>query len=398
MKVRSAVVLGLGLAVAAIPARADEETERALAAIKSVTREGRGNESAGPAWKTLVSKGSAALLPTLAAMTDDDPTVANWLRTAVQSIAAAEKDAGRKLPAGELEAFAKDTKFAGVARRLAYELLVSQDPGAAARLLPGFLNDKNPDLRRDAIAHELEVLEKSARPSLKADLERLFAASRDKDQVELLARKLTENGGTANVTEHFGFVTFVSLVGPFDGRDRSRFETRYPPETALDTSGTFAGKDGARLRWQAVSTTDRMGTFDLNKLLGPYKDAVAYALSVIVADDEMPCEIRVSSATSVKIFLNQKELFGRDEYHHGVTFDGNVGRGTLKKGENVVVLKVCQNNQREEWAQRWQFQMRLCDATGAALPVRQKVQLAGRPQLVRLGFIPESAPNPQEKK
>jgi len=398
MRVRSAVVLGLGLAVAAIPARADEEIERALAAIRSVTREGQGNESAGPAWKTLVSKGSAALLPTLAAMSDDNPTVANWLRTAVQSIAAAERDAGRKLPAGELEAFAKDTKFAGVARRLAYELLVSQDPGAAARLLPGFLNDKNPDLRRDAIAYELDVLEKAARPSLKADLERLFAASRDRDQVELLARKLTENGGTANVSEHFGFVTFVSLVGPFDGPDRSRFETRYPPETALDTSGTFVGKDGARLRWRAVSTTDRMGNFDLNKLLGPYKDAVAYALSVIVADEETPCEVRVSSATSVKIFLNQKELFGRDEYHHGVTFDGNVGRGTLKKGENVVVLKVCQNNQREEWAQRWQFQMRLCDATGAALPVRQKVLLAGRPQLVKLGYIPEPAPNPQEKK
>ena len=75
-------------------------------------------------------------------------------------------------------------------------------------------------------------------------------------------------------------------------------------------------------------------------LVGKHKDAVAYALAVIVADKETPCSIRVTSITSVKIFLNQKELFGRDEYHHGAPFDANVTRGTLKAGENVIVLKV----------------------------------------------------------
>ena len=47
-----------------------------------------------------------------------------------------------------------------------------------------------------------------------------------------------------------------------------------------------------------------------------------------------------------KIFLNGKELFGRDEYHHGAPFDAHIGKGTLKKGENVIVLKVCQTTRR----------------------------------------------------
>ena len=38
---------------------------------------------------------------------------------------------------------------------------------------------------------------------------------------------------------------------------------------------------------------------------------------MIVAEKDTPCDIRVTSITSVKIFLNGKELFGRDEYHHG---------------------------------------------------------------------------------
>src|SRR4051812_20869547 len=139
----------LGAACALVPARADDETTRALAALKAVSKEGRGNEDAGPAWKTLVSKGMPALIPTLEAFDEGNPTAANWLRAAVAAIAEKETDAKRPLPADKLEAFAKDPKYAPSARRVAYELLLAQDATAKDRLLPGFLNDKSPDLRRD---------------------------------------------------------------------------------------------------------------------------------------------------------------------------------------------------------------------------------------------------------
>src|SRR6478609_1779986 len=139
--------------LALVPARAaDDEMTRALAALKAVTKEGKGNEDAGPAWKTLVSKGGAALLPTLEAFDDTNLTATNWLRAAVDAIAEKEKATGKELPLKELEAFTKNTKFAPSARRVAYELIVANDATAKDRLLPGFLNDKSPDLRRDAIA------------------------------------------------------------------------------------------------------------------------------------------------------------------------------------------------------------------------------------------------------
>jgi hypothetical protein len=385
------------VALAATPAPADEATTQAIQTLKKVAREGKGNEDAGTAWKTLVSKGGAALMPTLEAFDDSNPTVANWLRTAVNAIAENEQAAGRKLPLAQLEGFAANTKFAASTRRLAYELLVANDPAAKARLLPGFLNDKSGELRRDAVAYQLELLEKAAPPSLKADLEKLFSVARDKDQVDLLAKKVNDLGGKVSVSEHFGFVTFASLIGSFDGPESKGFEIAYPPETAKDTSGKFKGKDAADVTWKPASTNDKYGKFNLNVLVGKHKNAVAYALAVIVAENETPCEIRVTSPTSVKIFLNQKEVFGRDEYHHGDPFDGHVGRGMLRKGENVLVLKVCQNNQTEMWAQRWQFQMRLCDETGGQLHgVTQLPQNGGKP--VPLGFITEMPANKEEKK
>lgn len=167
----AAAVLGLLLAV---PVSADDDTDRAINQLKAVGREGKGNDSASPAWKSLVGQGAPALFPTLTAIDDANPTAANWLRSAAGAIAEAETKAGRKLPADKLEAFTKDTKFAGSARRIAYELLAAQDPTAKDRLLPGFVNDPNGEMRRDAITAELAKSEKLTGDPLKAELRRLF--------------------------------------------------------------------------------------------------------------------------------------------------------------------------------------------------------------------------------
>ena len=39
----------------------------------------------------------------------------------------------------------------------------------------------------------------------------------------------------------------------------------------------------------------------------------------------------------------------------------------MKKGKNVVLVKILQNEQKEEWAQDWDFKLRVCDATGTAV-------------------------------
>jgi hypothetical protein len=398
MSLRALIAAVLGAAVIATPAPADDELDRALAAIKSVRKEGKGNEDAGPAWKTVVGKGEAALLPALEAFDDANRVAANWLRTAVDAIAESETNAGRKLPADKLETFALNSKYAPSARRKAYELLLAQDAGAKARLLPRFLDDKSAELRRDAIAHQLEILEEGGKKPGKADLEKLFALTRDQDQIELLAKKLVAAGGKANVTEHFGFVNHASLIGPFDGPDGKGFETPHPPEKAVEANGTHKGKSGAEVAWKPVATTDKFGSFDLTKLLDKHKDAVAYALAVVVAPKQLPCEIRVTSPNSVKVFLNGVLAHGHDEYHHGAPFDGIVGRGVLKPGENVVVLKVCQNDQKEEWAQAWEFQMRICDETGGPLPLEQKITRDGNIKTIKLGYNPNPTVKKEEKK
>jgi hypothetical protein len=387
------IVAALGVALAA-PA-ADDEVARSLAVLKAVGREGKANDAAGPAWKDLVSQGGSALFPTLAAVDDANPTTANWLRTAAEAIAEAETKAGRPLPADKLEAFAKDTKFAPSARQLAYELLAAQDKTAPGRLLPGFLNDPSPDLRRDAIAAELDKIEKSARPSVRADLEKLFTYTRDRDQVDDIAKRLEKQGAKVSIAEHFAFITHWQLVGPFDSAQGKALTMSHPPETATDTAGKFKGKGGAEVGWKPYTTRDRYAAVDLNAVIGKQHDACAYALGIVFAEKEAPCEVRVASPNAVQIFLNGKKVFEREEYHHGANLDYHTGKGVLKAGENRVLVKVGQNNQTDSWAQAWQFQARVCDATGGPLP--GVTQLAPDGKKVKLGQVPD-APAKEEKK
>lgn len=393
-----AAAAALGVMGSVAPVVADD-IARTLAALKAVDREGKNNDAAGLAWKGLVGRGGAALLPTLEAIDDSNPTAANWLRTAVDAIAEAEAKAGRPLPADKLEAFARETKFAPSARRFAYELVVKQDPAARDRLLPGFLNDPSPELRRDAIAAELDKIEKSARPSVRADLEKVFAFARDKDQVEDIAKKLEKAGAKVSVTEHFAFVTRWHLVGPFESEKGKALTLSYPPETTPDLKATFTGKDGTPLGWKFHATGDKYGTVNLNQVVGKHKNAAVYAMAVIAAEKETPCQVRVASPNAIQIFLNGKKVFEREEYHHGSALDHHIGRVALKAGENTLVVKVCQNNQTDSWAQAWQFQARVCDSTGGPVPgVAQVVPGAGPAGPFKLGTIDASAANKEEKK
>jgi hypothetical protein len=366
-------LLAVLLLLPALPAvAANKDPAPLLARIKAVRKQGAGNAEAAAAWMELVKIGPSALLPTLAAM-DADPITANWLRAAADAIA--EKAlAARQLSAKDLETFVLQKKHNGAARRIAYEWLVRLDPTAPGRLLPGMLDDPGAELRRDAVAVVLKEADalrpKDDKAAAIAAYRKALAAARDEDQVEAAAKQLKALGVTADLAHHYGFVRRWLLLEPFDNHNSVGFATVYPPETGVEPSKTYKGKGGADTRWTAHTTTDPHGVVDLNKVLGKHKGVVVYAYAVVESPKEQKVQLRAGSMNAIKIFLNGKLLFGREEYHHGMQLDQHIGKGVLKAGRNIILVKLCQNEQTDSWAQEWKFQLRLCDDLGTALPVK----------------------------
>jgi hypothetical protein len=366
-----------GLAVAALSvtvAQDADDVQAPLAQLKKVGREGKGNAEAAKAWKALVNRGTPALIPILGAMDDDDLTSANWLRPAFEAIAEKALEA-KQLPKSDLEKFIADTKKAGIARRLAYEWLVKIDPDAPNRYLPGMLLDPSHELRRDAIERAIKdaeaLTDKGDDKAARALYQKALKGACDQDHVEAIAKALEKSGDKVDQAKHFGFVTKWHLVAPFDNVKGVGYDRVYPPEKGVDLTASYDGKEDNKVAWVPSETKGGQGMADLNAALGKFKGAVAYAYAVVDSPKEQPVDVRVGCITSLKIWLNGKQIFAHDEYHHGMRMDQYVARATLKKGKNEILVKVCQNEQKDAWAQVWQLQLRLCDRVGSAVPFTQ---------------------------
>ncbi len=349
----------------------DKDPSPLLARIKAVKVEGQGNAEAQAAWQQLVRIGPGALLPTLAAMPETEAIANNWLRAAVDAIAEKQLQARQPLPAKELERFVLDLKQSGVARRLAYEWLCRADDSTPKRLLPSMLDDPAGELRRDAVAVVITkadaLLKEGKKDEAAKGYRTAFDAARDGDQVDALAKRLGDLGVKVDVAAHYGFLLDWNLLSAFDNTGGTGYEVAYPPEKSLEPGKTYIGKKGAETKWVAHTTSDPHGIVDLNKVLGKLKGAVVYAHIVVDSPREQPVQLRAGGMTALKIYLNGKQAFGREEYHHGFSLDQHVGAGTLRKGRNEVLVKLCQNEQTESWAQDWKFQLRLCDELGGAV-------------------------------
>ncbi len=348
---------------------------RSLETIRAVGPEGKGNAEASAAWKKVSNSKASALVPILQSMNGANDLAVNWLRSAVDTIAARELAAARPLPVSDLEAFLKDTKNDARARRLAYELIVQANPAAAEKLLAGMMDDPGRELRRDAVQRRMDEALATVKAGQSNEAAQKFQsilpAARDVDQVETIAKQLKQLGQPVDLPRVFGWVSEWKVIGPFDSAKGAGFDKVYPPEQAIDLNAEYDGKNG-KVRWQETQARGDRGLVDLNKPCGALKEVAGYAYTEFHSDKARLVELRLGCKNAWKVWLNGKFLFGRDEYHRGMEIDQYRMPGELKPGKNTILVKVCQNEMVEEWTKEWEFQLRVTDSLGTPVASAKK--------------------------
>ncbi|HEV2969815.1 MAG TPA: hypothetical protein VGY55_07480 [Pirellulales bacterium] len=361
-----------------------------IAAIRNAGPIGAGQNEVTEAWRNLAAVDVGRLPEVLAGLDDAGPLAANWIRSAVDAIverAEAEpsprpspigrRTAADTLPREALERFLIDTTHAPRGRRLAYEILLRGDPRLADRVLPKMLNDPSLEMRRDAVARVLAEADKlaAAEPEDKSTViavyQKALDAARDLDQVNRAADRLRQLGQKVDLPRHFGYIAAWHIIGPFDNREKKGLAVAYPPERENDFAASYPAQEGD-VKWRNYATTDEFGQVDLNRAVGKHMGAAAYAAAEFNSDRDRPVELRLGTENACKLWLNGNLLLTSEVYHSFTSMDQFVGRGTMKAGRNVILVKICQNEQTEEWAQVWQFQLRVCDPTGNAILSREK--------------------------
>lgn len=97
-----------------------------------------------------------------------------------------------------------------------------------------------------------------------------------------------------------------------------------------------------------------------------------YAFTEFNAAAAGPAELRLGCKNGWKVWFNGALLFGRDEYHRGARIDQYRLPVTLKAGKNTILVKACQNEEVKDWTKEWEFQLRVCDASGTAILAKDR--------------------------
>ncbi len=341
-----------------------------LATIKAVSDEAKGNEAAQKALKELTKDDASALPDVLNAFDGANPLAANWLRSAVETIADRTVKSGGKLPIAKFKAFIEDRKRDPRARRLAFEWLRKVSPKQAEQLIPAMLDDPSAELRREAVQKLIDASKKldakKQKPELIAVLRKALGGAVDDDQVKAIVTPLKKLGETVDLQKHFGFLTRWQIIGPFDNRGGKGFNVVYPPEKEINLKANYDGQLG-KVKWKPVSTSDSYGIVDIAKSLKNYKGSAMYATTAFHAAQGRAVQFRLGTPNAWKLWVNGKQIFAREEYHRGMELDQYQVTAQLKPGKNVILLKILQNEQTQDWAQRYRYQIRVCDNSGTAI-------------------------------
>jgi len=330
------------------------------------------------AWQAVAAtKGVEQIPEILTAMKEVGPLAENWLRAAVDTIAERELRGTGTLPAKLFEDFTLDTNQAPRARRIAYEWLVKVDASAPERLLPKMLDDASLELRYDAVERLLayakdpgNLLTKDKKGYPLYAYQRALRSARDITQLKTCAEALKELGHTPNMAQEMGFLTRWKVIGPFDNTDRNGFDTVYPPEQKIDLEAEYDSKSGP-VKWKDAEAEQedlkQLGHVDLNAAIVEEKNVLAYAYTTFTVAEDMQVEIRYETIEATKLWLNGKEIAVKNVYHSGYDFDQYIVPCQLRRGENHILIKVCQNEQTDSWTRPWEFRLRITDKLGGAI-------------------------------
>ena len=336
-------------------------------AIIKLGPKGSGNENLVKQWSSVEKMSSADIPSFFYIMNQANDLGDNWIRAAIFEII--EKSGSDSLPKDEIIKFIKDYDNEGSSRRSAFDFLSSAVPQIAESLIPTFIDDPEPSLRREGVqlllnqAGDLE----NEKQAIEA-FEYALGKARDVDQIEYGCKELKDLGKQIDLAKKMGFLTDWKVIGPFDNSSRNGFNIPYSPETTRDSiNNKHEGKNGP-VEWQTFSTSDRLGLLDLNQPFGHIKEVLCYAYTEFDSLQEQMVQFRIGSKNAWKLWINDELIFARDEYHRGATrVDQFILDGNLRKGVNRILVKVCQNEQTESWTKQWEFCFRITDLSGTNL-------------------------------
>ncbi len=142
------------------------------------------------------------------------------------------------------------------------------------------------------------------------------------------------------------FIPEWYVIGPFPNprdadNNRLGLDKVYPPEKEFDTTKTYSGFDGQKIKWRLLKTP-KSGYFSLYGLFNPHELIVCYAVTYVYSPKEQTLPLLFSSDDGSKVFLNGNKIYRFLKVNIAEPDQYKIPLH-LKKGWNKLELKI-ENN------------------------------------------------------
>ncbi len=335
-------------------------------------------------WNELNSDNVDLILPILERIDRADSRVTvNWLVAGLDSVfqQILKSTTDRERLVAPLKKVLHDRNRSGYTHRAALDCLEQVVPDYREKVYAQSLGD--PVFGHQAALFSMERADaaKEAGNNDKAlSLYReALQGSTDYELCVQLAEKIQQEGEAVDLAEQLGILRHWTVLGPFPGHQNAAFENAYPPEQSVffGESVTYRDKE---YRWQPLPWSEESMTCDFKEVFGPIDDAVAFACTEVVAENEKIVRLCVGADDNVAIWCNGKKVFEFPHYNNHLRPDRHQVDCKLKKGVNRLLLKVAEvksdPKSRGGAPPRWRFVARLVDESGHGMifPPSEKIR------------------------
>jgi len=154
------------------------------------------------------------------------------------------------------------------------------------------------------------------------------------------------------------FVKTFEIIGPFGGKDSDTFNRPFPPEQKLDFNASYRGSID-RVNWRTASV-DNKGYLDFLKFFSPSDWVCAYAYCNLTCPKATAAQLRLGTNDTATLWLNGQKLLSKN-IERSAAPDSDIIPVNLKKGENTILIKVCNTEF------NWGLYLRITDSSGQYL-------------------------------
>jgi len=177
------------------------------------------------------------------------------------------------------------------------------------------------------------------------------------DRMQEVSRMVREDRSD-EFLQMLNFVKNFRIIGPFGRKNFDNFGTVFPPEEEIDFDADYAGSTN-RVHWRNASVDDT-GYLDFLNHLSPTDWVCAYACCKVISPKAGPAQIRLGTNDTATVWLNGEKILS-ENIERTAAPDSDIISVRLEKGENTVLIKVCNTEY------NWGLYLRVTDGLGDAL-------------------------------